>query len=53
MNEMSRFLVGSDLDLSIALNLDGGASTGILLAEPLEGIAPFTLLPVVITVHPK
>jgi uncharacterized protein YigE (DUF2233 family) len=53
LHEMSLYLVESDLDLSIALNLDGGASTGILLAEPLEGIAPFTLLPVVITVHPK
>ncbi|UCG23569.1 MAG: phosphodiester glycosidase family protein [Chloroflexota bacterium] len=53
LHEMSRYLVESDLDLSIALNLDGGASTGILLAEPPEGVAPFSLLPIVITVHPK
>ncbi|HSG16386.1 MAG TPA: phosphodiester glycosidase family protein [Anaerolineae bacterium] len=53
LHEMSRFLVESDLDLSIALNLDGGASTGIMLAEPPEGVAPFTLLPTVITVRPK
>ena len=50
LHEMSRYLVESDLDLSIALNLDGGASTGILLADPPEGVAPFTLLPIVITV---
>jgi hypothetical protein len=37
----------------MALNLDGGASTGLLLADPVEGIAPFTLLPSVIMVYPK
>lgn len=53
LHEMSVYLVGSDLDLDIALNLDGGASSGMLLANPAEGIPAFSLLPSVITVHPK
>lgn len=53
LQEFSRYLVESDLDLDVALNLDGGASTGLLLADPVEGVAPFTLLPAVITVYPK
>lgn len=53
LHHMSQFLLETDLDISLALNLDGGASTGILLAEPMDGVAPFTLLPVVITVYPK
>lgn len=53
LHEMSRYLVESDLDLELALNLDGGSSTGLLLADPVEGVPPFTLLPVVITVHSK
>jgi pyruvate/2-oxoacid:ferredoxin oxidoreductase alpha subunit len=48
---MSRFLVESDLNIDRALNLDGGASTGLLLSEPAEGIAAFALLPVVIVVY--
>jgi hypothetical protein len=51
--EMSRYLVESDLDLDMALNLDGGSSTGLLLADPVEGVPPFTLLPAVITIHSK
>jgi hypothetical protein len=35
------------------LNLDGGASSGLLLSEPAEGIASFSLLPTVITIRPK
>lgn len=53
LHELSRYLVESDFELDLALNLDGGASTGLLLADPMEGIAPFTLLPSVITVFPK
>jgi uncharacterized protein YigE (DUF2233 family) len=53
LHEMSLYLVGSDLDLDSALNLDGGASSGMLLANPAEGIPAFSLLPSVITVHPK
>lgn len=53
LHRMSRFLVESDLNIDRALNLDGGASTGLLLTDPTEGIAPYNLLPTVITVHPK
>jgi uncharacterized protein YigE (DUF2233 family) len=51
--EMSRYLVDSDLDLDLALNLDGGASTGLLLAEPAEGIPAFVLLPSVILIYTR
>lgn len=47
--QLSQWLVTSDLELEIALNLDGGTSTGLLLAEPPLHIASFDLLPVVIT----
>ena len=53
LHEMSRYLVESDLNLDLALNLDGGSSTGLLLADPVEGVPPFTHLPAVITVHSK
>ncbi len=53
LHEFSRFLVNSDLGLDVALNLDGGASSGLLLQEPMDGVPPFTTLPVVITVHPR
>lgn len=53
LHELSRYLAESELDLSIALNLDGGASSGIHLSEPVEGVAPFSLLPIVIAVRPK
>lgn len=51
--QLSQFLVQSDLEIDIALNLDGGSSSGALLAEPPEGIPAFTLLPAVITVYPR
>ena len=53
LSEMSDFLIDSDLDLAVALNLDGGGSSGVLLREPAEGIPAFTLLPTVITIRPK
>jgi uncharacterized protein YigE (DUF2233 family) len=53
LHQMSRYLVESDLDLAVALNLDGGASSGIQLAEPSEGVAPFSDLPIVILVWPR
>lgn len=54
LHKLSRFLVETaDLEIDIALNLDGGTSTGLLLAEPAEGIGAYTLLPAVITVHPR
>ncbi|MGH2536243.1 MAG: phosphodiester glycosidase family protein [Candidatus Promineifilaceae bacterium] len=50
---LSQFLAASDLGLTAALNLDGGPSSGILLAEPAEGVPAFSPLPAVITVFPK
>lgn len=51
--QLSQWLSSSDLDIQIALNLDGGASTGLLLADPPVHIASFDLLPVVITAVPS
>ena len=51
--ELARYLVSSDLNLDRALNLDGGASTGMLLADPAEGVIAFSLLPSVILVFEK
>ena len=51
--QLSQWLVSSDLEVQIALNLDGGASTGLLLSDPPVQIGSFDLLPVVLTAHPK
>jgi len=53
LHKLAQFLVDSDLNVDIALNLDGGSSTGLLMAEPADGVAPFTLLPVVISIYAK
>lgn len=51
--QLSQWLSSSDLDIQIALNLDGGASTGLFLTDPPVHIASFDLLPVVITASPS
>ena len=51
--QLSQWLAASDLDLDFALNLDGGSSTGLLLAGAVEAVPAFTLLPAVITVHAR
>ena len=53
LHQLSLYLTESDLDLDIALNLDGGGSTGILVANTQEVIAPRVLLPFVILVHSR
>jgi uncharacterized protein YigE (DUF2233 family) len=53
LHQLSLFLVNSDLDLEIALNLDGGSSSGLLLADPLEGSPALMPLPAVITIHER
>jgi uncharacterized protein YigE (DUF2233 family) len=50
---LSAYLVASDLDLDIALNLDGGPSTGMLLADPFQEISSYVPLPIVITVRER
>ena len=53
LHQLSLFLTGSDLILDIALNLDGGPSSGIWVSEPREVIPSQTLLPIVILVYPR
>ncbi|MBX3056218.1 MAG: phosphodiester glycosidase family protein [Anaerolineae bacterium] len=52
LHQLSVWLAESDLNLDVALNLDGGTSTGLHLAEPEVVIPAFTRLPIVITVFP-
>jgi hypothetical protein len=53
LHQLSAYLTESDLDLDIAVNLDGGGSTGILVARPREIISPKVLLPFVILVYAR
>jgi hypothetical protein len=53
LHGLSAYLTGSDLDLDMALNLDGGGSTGLLVANPREEIPSRVLLPFVILVYEK
>jgi exopolysaccharide biosynthesis protein len=53
LHQLSVYLTESDLNLEIAINLDGGGSTGILVADPRELIPSNRPLPFVILVHPR
>jgi exopolysaccharide biosynthesis protein len=53
LHQMSIYLTQSDLHLDIAVNLDGGGSTGILVANPPEIISSDRSLPFVILVYPR
>ena len=53
LHQLSLYLTESDLDLDIAINLDGGGSTGILVDNPRELISPTRPIPFVILVHPR
>ena len=53
LHQFSLYLTKSDLALDIAVNLDGGPSTGLLLAEPFEQIQAYSALPLVILVFRK
>jgi len=53
LHQLSLYLTQSDLNLDIAVNLDGGGSTGILVANPRELISPTRPIPVVILVYPR
>lgn len=53
LHQLSLYLTGSDLNLDIALNLDGGPSSGIWVSEPREIIPSQTLLPIVILVYAR
>ena len=53
LHQLSLYLTQSDLNLDVALNLDGGGSTGILVASPREIIPPNRPLPFVILVYTR
>lgn len=53
LHRLSVYLAESDLNLDIAVNLDGGGSTGILVTSPYEIIPPNRPLPFVILVHAR
>lgn len=53
LHQLSVFLTQSDLNLNIAINLDGGGSTGIFVANPREVIPPTRPIPFVILVYPR
>jgi len=53
LHQLSVYLTESDLNLDIAVNLDGGGSTGILVANPREIIPPARPLPFVILAYPR
>ena len=50
LHQLSLYLTESDLELDVAVNLDGGPSSGLRLAQPLEEVPAFSFLPIVITV---
>ena len=53
LSELSAWLAQSDLDLQIAINLDGGTSSGMILDHPnqQQRILPFIPLPTVLLVY--
>lgn len=51
--DLSSYLASADFGLVTALNLDGGTSTGLILADPPENIPAFVAVPSVITISPK
>jgi uncharacterized protein YigE (DUF2233 family) len=57
LHGLSLYLAASDLELDVALNLDGGPSSGLLLVGEGEEAAlylpAFALLPAVIAVYPR
>lgn len=53
LHQLSVYLHDSDLDLKIAVNLDGGPSSGVLIENPREIIPAQYELPIVITVQPE
>jgi Phosphodiester glycosidase len=53
LHQLSLYLTESNLNLDIAINLDGGGSTGILVANPRELISSDRPIPFVILVYPR
>jgi hypothetical protein len=53
LHRLSVYLTESDLNLDMAVNLDGGGSTGILVSSSREIIPPNRPLPFVILAHAR
>ena len=53
LHQLSVYLTDSDLNLDIAVNLDGGGSTGMMVANPREVIPPTRPIPFVILVYAR
>ena len=53
LHQLSQYLVDSDLDLDIALNLDGGPSSGMYILPSGTMFPALYELPIVITVHAR
>jgi uncharacterized protein YigE (DUF2233 family) len=53
LRALSVYLHDSDLGLDIAMNLDGGPSSGLMLASPREVVPAQTVLPIVLVVRAK
>ena len=53
LHRLSVYLTESDLNLDIAMNLDGGPSTGILVANPREVVGSQISLPFVILAYAR
>jgi uncharacterized protein YigE (DUF2233 family) len=53
LRKLAVYLYESDLDLDVAMNLDGGPSSGMLVADPWEIIPADYVLPIVITIRRK
>jgi uncharacterized protein YigE (DUF2233 family) len=55
LHNLSGWLAESDLDMDIALNLDGGRSTGLVVSLPghRREISSFVDLPIVLAIYPK
>lgn len=53
LHTLSKYLTDSDLNLDIALNLDGGTSSGLILADPAEEISGFVPIPAIISIYPR
>lgn len=52
LHELSRFLLESDLNVDVALNLDGGTSSGMALGDGVV-VPAFTAVPAVIAVYER
>ncbi len=51
--ELSQFLAKTDLDLDVAVNLDGGTSSGLITAETGIDVPGYVPVPAVILVFPR